>query len=59
MPSWVLKKLDSLVNNFFWAGKKDLVRRNVVVQKKYASGFSVVSFKPFGAVGEGLLEVPG
>ena len=45
MPSWVLKKLISLVFNFFWAGKKDLVRRDVVVQKKESGGFSVVSVK--------------
>ena len=34
MPSWVLKKLNSLVFNFFWAGKKDLVRRDVVIKRK-------------------------
>ena len=33
MPNWVLKKLNSLVFNFFLAGKRDLVRRDVVIQK--------------------------
>ena len=53
MPSWVLKKLDSLVNNFFWVGKKDLVRRNAVVQKKDSNS----KFKPFGAMGEGVPRI--
>ena len=44
IPSWVLSKLNSLVFKFFWAGKKDLVRRDVV-QKKDSGGFSVVSVK--------------
>lgn len=45
MPNWVLSKLNSLVFKFFWAGKRDLVRRDVVVQKKDSGGFSVVSVK--------------
>lgn len=46
MPRWVLSKLNSLVFKFFWAGKKkNLVRRDVVFQKKDSGGFSVVSVK--------------
>lgn len=45
MPNWVLSKLNSLVFKFFWVGKRDLVRRDVVVQKKDSGGFSVVSVK--------------
>jgi len=45
MPNWVLSKLSSLVLKFFWAGNRDLVRRDVVVQKKDSGGFSVVSVK--------------
>ena len=45
MPNWVFSKLNSLLFKFFWAGKPDLVRRDVVVQKKDSGGFSVVSVK--------------
>ena len=45
MPAWVLKKLNSLVFNFFWKGKRDLVSRSVVVQHPLLGGFSVVSVK--------------
>ena len=30
MPPWVLTKLTSLVFNFFWSGKRDLVARRVL-----------------------------
>ena len=43
MPPWVLSELNKCLFNFFWAGKKDLVRRNVVIQKTDLGGFSVVS----------------
>jgi len=43
MPSWVLNELNSLVFNFFWSGKRDLVARNVLVHHRDAGGFSVVS----------------
>ena len=32
MPLRILHKLCTLVGNFFWSGKKDLVSRTVVVQ---------------------------
>ena len=43
MPEWVLRELNSCVCDFFWSGKKDLVKRTVVVQPKSDGGFSVVS----------------
>ena len=43
MPSWVLDERNSLVFNFFWSGKWDLVARNVLVHHRDAGGFSVVS----------------
>ena len=43
MPQRVLSNLNRILFNFFWAGKRDLVRRDVVVQKKESGGFSVVS----------------
>ena len=43
MPSWVLNELNSLVFNFFWSGKRDLVARNVLIHQRDAGGFSVVS----------------
>lgn len=43
MPPWVLSELNSLVFNFFWNGKKDLVARNVVIHARENGGFSVVS----------------
>ena len=45
MPDWVLKELNTLVYNFFWKGKRDLVSRSVVVQSPLFGGFSVVSVK--------------
>ena len=45
MPTWVLKELNTLVFNFFWEGKRDLVSRSVVVQPTLFGGFSVVSNK--------------
>ena len=45
MPTWVLKELNTLVFNFFWKGKRDLVSRSVVIQPSLFGGFSVVSVK--------------
>ena len=45
MPPWVLKELNTLVFNFFWKGKRDLVSRSVVVQPTMSGGFSVVNVK--------------
>ena len=35
--------MNSLVFNFFWSGKRDLVTRNVLFQSRVNGGFSVVS----------------
>ena len=43
MPSCFLSNINSLVFNFFWSGKRDLVARNVVFQSRVNGGFSVVS----------------
>ena len=43
MPAWVHRKLVSLVFSFFWHGKRDLVRRSVMVQPRERGGFGVVS----------------
>ena len=45
MPAWVLKELNTLIFNFFWKGKRDLVSRSVVVQPSLFGGFSVVNVK--------------
>ena len=45
MPDWVLRELNTLVFNFFWKGKRDLVTRSVVCQPFLFGGFSVVSIK--------------
>ena len=42
MPGWVASKLVQLIFHFFWGGKRDLVRRSVVVQPPGQGGFSVV-----------------
>ena len=43
MPHWVLRELNTLLFNFFWAGKKDKVSRKVVVQPRDCGGFAVVA----------------
>ncbi len=43
MPQRILSELNGILFKFFWASKRDLVRRDVVVQKKESGGFSVVS----------------
>ena len=43
MPLWVDNELNSLIFNFFWSGKKDLVSRTVTIHSKSDGGFSVVS----------------
>lgn len=43
MPGHFLSDINSLIFNFFWNGKKDLVARNVVFKSKVNGGFSVVS----------------
>ena len=43
MPVWVVRELNTLVFNFFWSGKRDLVARDVVIQPKAFGGFGVVS----------------
>jgi hypothetical protein len=45
MPTWVHKELSTLLFNFFWARKKDKVRRKVVGQPKDCGGFAVVSIE--------------
>ena len=42
MPDWVVSKLVWLTFHFFGGGKRDLVRRSVVVQPPDQGGFSVV-----------------
>ena len=43
MPPWVLAKLNSIIFNFFWSGKRDLVARNVVIHDRSKGGFNMVS----------------
>ena len=45
MPPWVLKELATLVFNFFWKGKRELVARSCVVQPSLFGGFSVIDVK--------------
>ena len=45
MPPRIMRELCTLVFNFFWSGKKDLVSRTVVVQSPLFGGFSVVDVK--------------
>ena len=45
MPLRVLVELTSLVSNFFWLGKRDLVARGVLYHPLDHGGFSVVSDK--------------
>ena len=45
MPPRILHELCTLVFNFFWSGKKDLVSRTIVVQSPLFGGFSVVDVK--------------
>ena len=42
MPDWVTLKLVKLAFHFFWGGKRELVRRVVIVQPPDQGGFSVV-----------------
>ena len=45
MPPHILHEICTLVFNFFWSGKRDLVSRTVVVQSPLFGGFSVVDVK--------------
>lgn len=45
MPDWVILKLVRLAFQFFWSGKRELVRRSVVVQPPDQGGFSVVDVR--------------
>ena len=45
MPPWVLRMLNSLIFDFFWKTKCELVTRAVVVQPPSLGGFSVVNVK--------------
>ena len=42
VPRWVISELNSLIFNFFWAGRRDLVARKVVVQLPCLGGFSMI-----------------
>ena len=42
MPDWVILNLVRLAFHFFWGGKRELVRRAVIVQPPDQGGFSVV-----------------
>ena len=43
VPRWVISELNSLIFKFFWAGKRDLVARKVVVQPPCLGGFSMIN----------------
>ena len=45
MPPWVLKELYSLVFDFFWKGKGELVAHSSVVQPSLLGGFFVINVK--------------
>ena len=45
MRPWVLKDLNSLVFDFFWKGKRELVARSSVVQPSLLGGFYVINVK--------------
>ena len=45
MPPWVSRMLNSLIFDFFWKTKCELVSRAVVVQPPSLGGFSVVNVK--------------
>ena len=45
MPPWVLRMLNSVIFDFFWKTKCELVSRAVVVQPPSLGGFSVVKVK--------------
>lgn len=45
MLGWVAVELTRLVFNFFWSGKRELVRRKVIVQPPDQGGFSVVDVR--------------
>ena len=42
VPDWVIKEINTVLFDFFWSGKKDLVARNVVVQPRSSGGFGIV-----------------
>ena len=42
MPAWVLRELNTLVFNFFWKGKRDLVARSAIIFPVSSGGFSVI-----------------
>ena len=45
IPSWAKMELNTLIFNFFWGGKRDLVARNVIIHPKDMGGFSMVSIE--------------
>ena len=45
MPPWVLKELNSLVFDFFWKGKRELLPRSSVVQPSLLGGFTDINVK--------------
>ena len=45
MPPWVLKELNTLIFNFFWKGKRELVARSCVAQHCLFGGSSVINVK--------------
>lgn len=45
MPVWVYRELSTLIFDFFWSGKRDLVARDVLCHPLVSGGFSVVSIK--------------
>ena len=42
VPGWVISELNSLIFKVFWASKRDLVARKVVVQTPCLGGFSMI-----------------
>ena len=44
-PAWAITKLNTLIFSFFWKGKRDLVRRDIVCLPKSFAGFGMVNIK--------------
>ena len=45
LPSWAHAELTTLIFNFFWSRKRDLVSRKVLFHPCFSGGFSVVSIE--------------
>ena len=45
IPEWVIKKAEKIIYDFIWQGKKDKVKRKVLINEKRKGGLEMIDIR--------------